>query len=249
MLCTLRLFPPRPPLDKSRTTGSSSNYYKCLGARGLYRVTSPGCTAGINRSNTAVRGAAEGSKVSSTAGNNRSNTAVQAVLKQPCSTGGRTGTVQPKQEPTGRTDLSDRSRLVLSDRSQELIGQAFEHGCSSTARTAVFDRLLPAVLETLLPSAAPRSTCGGRYAHEAPKASAVLWRAGLGGSERCYLLVRLFGGNDELNLLLGIHLIQKPCESHLASRARMTMYHSALDLWANRNHLFDRLAADVISPI
>ncbi|PLW14969.1 hypothetical protein PCANC_17043 [Puccinia coronata f. sp. avenae] len=59
-----------------------------------------------------------------TAGINRSNTAVQAVLKQPCSTGGRTGTVRPKQEPTGRTDLSDRSRLVLCDRSQELIGQA-----------------------------------------------------------------------------------------------------------------------------
>ncbi|PLW57465.1 hypothetical protein PCANC_02677 [Puccinia coronata f. sp. avenae] len=48
----------------------------------------------------------------------------RAVLEQPCSTGGRTGTVRPKQEPTGRTDLSDQSRLVLCDRSQELIGQA-----------------------------------------------------------------------------------------------------------------------------
>ncbi|PLW28758.1 hypothetical protein PCANC_21780 [Puccinia coronata f. sp. avenae] len=52
------------------------------------------------------------------AGINRSNTAVQAVLeqpplKQPCLTGGWTGTVRPKQEPTGRTDLSNRSRLVL----------------------------------------------------------------------------------------------------------------------------------------
>ncbi|PLW26896.1 hypothetical protein PCASD_26594 [Puccinia coronata f. sp. avenae] len=152
-----------------------------------------------------------------TTGINRSNTAVPAVLKQPCMTGGRTGTVRPKQEPTGWTDLSNRSRLVLCDRSQELIGQAFltrrqfercsnsrvrpvvgqalsdrstcrrvgqacpisswdrlhrtsrdrsdksvrpvgsrfgrtvsvrppvEHGCSSTARAAVFDRLMPAV--------------------------------------------------------------------------------------------------------
>ncbi|PLW25923.1 hypothetical protein PCASD_26353 [Puccinia coronata f. sp. avenae] len=98
--------------------------------------------------------------------------ALRAVLKQPCSTGGRTGTVRPKQEPTGWTDLSDRSRLVLCDRSQELIGQAcptrrqvlrsdsacpttgrtrpvqppVEHGRSSTARTAVFNRLMPAVL-------------------------------------------------------------------------------------------------------
>ncbi|PLW13662.1 hypothetical protein PCASD_23387 [Puccinia coronata f. sp. avenae] len=59
-----------------------------------------------------------------TAGINRSNTAVRAVLEQPCSTGGRMGTVRPKQEPTGRTDLSDRSRLVLCDQSQELIRQA-----------------------------------------------------------------------------------------------------------------------------
>ncbi|PLW37210.1 hypothetical protein PCASD_15359 [Puccinia coronata f. sp. avenae] len=59
-----------------------------------------------------------------TAGINQSNTAVRAVLEQPCLIGGQTGTVRPKQEPTGRTDLSDRSRLVLCDRSQELIGQA-----------------------------------------------------------------------------------------------------------------------------
>ncbi|PLW24063.1 hypothetical protein PCASD_14493 [Puccinia coronata f. sp. avenae] len=84
-----------------------------------------------------------------TAGINRSNTAVRAVLKQPCLTGGWTGTVQPKQEPTGRTDLSDRSRLVLCDRSQELIGQACPTRrqvlCSSGAQTAVFDWLMPAV--------------------------------------------------------------------------------------------------------
>ncbi|PLW38326.1 hypothetical protein PCASD_09020 [Puccinia coronata f. sp. avenae] len=107
----------------------------------------------------------------STAGINRSNTAARAVLKQPCSTGVRTDTVRPKREPTGRTDLSDRSRLVLCNRSQELIGQAcptrrqvlwsdsacpttgrtvpvrppVEHGCLITARTAVFNRLMPAV--------------------------------------------------------------------------------------------------------
>ncbi|PLW25568.1 hypothetical protein PCANC_28596 [Puccinia coronata f. sp. avenae] len=102
----------------------------------------------------------------STAGINRSNTAARAVLEQPCSTGVWTDTVRPKREPTGRTDLSDRSRLVLCNRSQELIGQAcptrrqvlrsdsacpttgrtvpvrppVKHGCSSTARTAVFNR-------------------------------------------------------------------------------------------------------------
>ncbi|PLW09980.1 hypothetical protein PCASD_24647 [Puccinia coronata f. sp. avenae] len=43
-----------------------------------------------------------------TAGINRSNTAVRAVLKQPCSTGGRTGTVRPKHLPAGRTGLSNQ---------------------------------------------------------------------------------------------------------------------------------------------
>ncbi|PLW47277.1 hypothetical protein PCASD_02610 [Puccinia coronata f. sp. avenae] len=43
-----------------------------------------------------------------TAGINRSNTAVRAVLEQPCSTGGRTGTVRPKHLPAGRTGLSDQ---------------------------------------------------------------------------------------------------------------------------------------------
>ncbi|PLW04492.1 hypothetical protein PCASD_26934 [Puccinia coronata f. sp. avenae] len=83
-----------------------------------------------------------------TAGINRSNTAVRAVLEQPCLTGGRTGTVRPKQEPTGRTDLSDQSRLVLCDRSQELIGQACptrrqvlrsDSGCPTTSRTRLFE--------------------------------------------------------------------------------------------------------------
>ncbi|PLW15425.1 hypothetical protein PCANC_17934 [Puccinia coronata f. sp. avenae] len=43
-----------------------------------------------------------------TAGNNQSNTAVRAVLEQPCSTGGRTGTVRPKHLPEGRTGLSNQ---------------------------------------------------------------------------------------------------------------------------------------------
>ncbi|PLW53990.1 hypothetical protein PCANC_06862 [Puccinia coronata f. sp. avenae] len=43
-----------------------------------------------------------------TAGINRSNTAVRAVLEQPCLTGGRTGTVRPKHLPAGRTGLSDQ---------------------------------------------------------------------------------------------------------------------------------------------
>ncbi|PLW18143.1 hypothetical protein PCASD_19083 [Puccinia coronata f. sp. avenae] len=83
-----------------------------------------------------------------TAGINWSNTAARAVLKQPCSTGGRTDTVRPKREPTGRTDLSDRSRLVLCNRSQELIGQACptrrqvlrsDSACPTTGRTQLFE--------------------------------------------------------------------------------------------------------------
>ncbi|PLW48591.1 hypothetical protein PCASD_03406 [Puccinia coronata f. sp. avenae] len=83
-----------------------------------------------------------------TAGINRSNTAARAVLEQPCSTGVRTDTVRPKREPTGRTDLSDRSRLVLCNRSQELIGQACptrrqvlrsDSACPTTGRTRLFE--------------------------------------------------------------------------------------------------------------
>ncbi|PLW48283.1 hypothetical protein PCANC_12888 [Puccinia coronata f. sp. avenae] len=47
-------------------------------------------------------------RVTDTAGINRSNTAVRAVLEQPCSTGGQTGTVRPKHLPAGRTGLSDQ---------------------------------------------------------------------------------------------------------------------------------------------
>ncbi|PLW38426.1 hypothetical protein PCANC_16785 [Puccinia coronata f. sp. avenae] len=87
-------------------------------------------------------------KITITAGINRSNTAARAVLEQPCSTGVRTDTVRPKREPTGRTDLSDRSRLVLCNRSQELIGQACptrrqvlrsDSACPTTGRTRLFE--------------------------------------------------------------------------------------------------------------
>ncbi|PLW36150.1 hypothetical protein PCANC_16674 [Puccinia coronata f. sp. avenae] len=83
-----------------------------------------------------------------TAGINRSNTDARAVLEQPCLTGGRTDTVRPKREPTGRTDLSDRFRLVLCNRSQELIGQACptrrqvlrsDSACPTTGRTRLFE--------------------------------------------------------------------------------------------------------------
>ncbi|PLW35088.1 hypothetical protein PCANC_15086 [Puccinia coronata f. sp. avenae] len=86
-----------------------------------------------------------------TAGINRSNTAARAVLEQPCSTGGWTDTVRPKREPTGRTDLSNRSRLVLCNRSQELIGQACptrrqvlrsDNACPTTGRTWLFEHRL-----------------------------------------------------------------------------------------------------------
>ncbi|PLW38245.1 hypothetical protein PCASD_19209 [Puccinia coronata f. sp. avenae] len=43
-----------------------------------------------------------------TAGINRSNTAARAVLEQPCSTSGQTGTVQPKHLPAGQTGLFDQ---------------------------------------------------------------------------------------------------------------------------------------------
>jgi hypothetical protein len=112
--------------------------------------------AGSGRQQAGVVGR-EGSWMQSScaASINRSNTAVQAVLEQPCLTGGRTGTVQPKQEPTGWTYLSNWSPLVLCNQSQELIGQAcptrrqvlwLDSACPTTAQTAVFNRLMPAVL-------------------------------------------------------------------------------------------------------
>ncbi|PLW09719.1 hypothetical protein PCANC_26711 [Puccinia coronata f. sp. avenae] len=93
---------------------------------------------------------------------NRANTMLPSMMSQPCPTspaglqedsqpcltGGRTGTVQPKQEPTGRTDLSNRSQLVLCNRSQELIGQACtnrwqvlrsDSACPTTGQTRLFE--------------------------------------------------------------------------------------------------------------
>ncbi|PLW36723.1 hypothetical protein PCASD_08716 [Puccinia coronata f. sp. avenae] len=101
-----------------------------------------------------------------TAGNNRSNTAVRAVLEQPCSTGGWTGTVRPKHLPAGRTGLSDQLLGPVGQDQLGPVGQIcptscscfgrtvpvrppVKHGCLSTARTAVFDRLMPAVPEPI----------------------------------------------------------------------------------------------------
>ncbi|PLW24954.1 hypothetical protein PCASD_24231 [Puccinia coronata f. sp. avenae] len=106
-----------------------------------------------------------------TAGINRLNTAVRAVLEQPCSTGGRTGTVRPvvgqalsdqstcrqvgQACPISSWDRLHRTSRDRSDKSVRPVGSCFgrtvpvrppvEHGCSSTAQTAVFDRLMPAV--------------------------------------------------------------------------------------------------------
>ncbi|PLW31188.1 hypothetical protein PCANC_23170 [Puccinia coronata f. sp. avenae] len=59
--------------------------------------------------------------------------------------------------PISSWDRSDRTSRDRSDKSVRPVGSRFgrtvpvrppvEHGCSSTARTAVFDRLLPAVQE------------------------------------------------------------------------------------------------------
>ncbi|PLW18303.1 hypothetical protein PCANC_16412 [Puccinia coronata f. sp. avenae] len=65
----------------------------------------------------------------STAGINRSNTAVRAVLEQPCSTGGPAG--------TGRTNLSDQLALAsvgqcLSDhRSNTAVQAPLKQPCST----------------------------------------------------------------------------------------------------------------------
>ncbi|PLW48686.1 hypothetical protein PCANC_15470 [Puccinia coronata f. sp. avenae] len=74
--------------------------------------------------------------VACTAGINRLNTEVQAVLEQPCSTGGRTGTVRPKHLPAGqtgtvrpkhlpagRTGLSDQFLGPVAQDQPGLVGQ------------------------------------------------------------------------------------------------------------------------------
>ncbi|PLW38427.1 hypothetical protein PCASD_10371 [Puccinia coronata f. sp. avenae] len=97
---------------------------------------------------TVLSGLLYRTQIKRTAGINQSNTAARAVLEQPCSTGGRTDTVRPKREPTGRTDLSDWSWLVLCNRSQELIGQAcptrrqvlwLDSACPTTGQTRLFE--------------------------------------------------------------------------------------------------------------
>ncbi|PLW04988.1 hypothetical protein PCASD_26820 [Puccinia coronata f. sp. avenae] len=69
-----------------------------------------------------------------TAGINRSNTAARAVLEQPCSTGGRTETVRPKQEPTGLSDPPAGALVgqCLSDhRSNTAVRAPLELPCST----------------------------------------------------------------------------------------------------------------------
>ncbi|PLW35761.1 hypothetical protein PCASD_20647 [Puccinia coronata f. sp. avenae] len=83
-----------------------------------------------------------------TAGINRSNTAVRAVLEQPCSTGGRTGTVRPKHLPAGRTGLSDQflgpartGRTNLSNQlALALVGQCPSDHRSNTAVRAPLEQ-------------------------------------------------------------------------------------------------------------
>ncbi|PLW54416.1 hypothetical protein PCANC_04734 [Puccinia coronata f. sp. avenae] len=60
---------------------------------------------------------------SHTAGINRLNTAVRAVLKQPCLTGGWTGTVRPKHLPAGRTGLSNQFLGPVAQDQQGPVGQ------------------------------------------------------------------------------------------------------------------------------
>ncbi|PLW47930.1 hypothetical protein PCASD_04920 [Puccinia coronata f. sp. avenae] len=117
-----------------------------------------------------------------TAGINRSNTAVRAVLEQPCSTGGRTGTVRPKHLPAGRTGLSDQflgpvaqdqpgpvgqicptSWLSLrSDSVRPTTGRTrlFEHRLSSRVRPVNAGSGCDAILRTLLYSHPKRKYAG-----------------------------------------------------------------------------------------
>ncbi|PLW18620.1 hypothetical protein PCASD_23484 [Puccinia coronata f. sp. avenae] len=83
----------------------------------------------------------------STAGINRSNTAVQAVLEQSCSTGGRTGTVQPKHLPPGWTGLSNQFLGPVAQDQPGPVGQICptswlllwsDSACPTTSRTQLF---------------------------------------------------------------------------------------------------------------
>ncbi|PLW24711.1 hypothetical protein PCANC_27534 [Puccinia coronata f. sp. avenae] len=134
--------------------------------------------------------------VAVTAGINRSNTAARAVLEQPCSTGGRTDTVRPKREPTGRTDLSDRSRLVLCNRSQELIGQACptrrqmlrsDSACPTTGRTRLFEHRSNCRVRPVNAGSAPKITredCGKALRKFTSESNVVFW-SGKGHYHSC----------------------------------------------------------------
>ncbi|PLW42372.1 hypothetical protein PCASD_06356 [Puccinia coronata f. sp. avenae] len=90
-------------------------------------------TAGINRSNTAVP----------VVGQALSDRSICRRVGQAC--------------PISSWDRLHRTSRDRSDKSVRPVGSCFgrtvsvrppvEHGCSSTARAAVFDRLMPAVLE------------------------------------------------------------------------------------------------------
>ncbi|PLW28461.1 hypothetical protein PCANC_24354 [Puccinia coronata f. sp. avenae] len=114
-----------------------------------------------------------------TAGINRSNTAVRAVLEQPCSTGGRTGTVRPKHLPAGRTGLSDQflgpvaqdqpgpvgqicptSWLLLwSDRPVRSVPGTGRTGPAGTGRTNLSDQLALASVGQCLSDHRSNSAC------------------------------------------------------------------------------------------
>ncbi|PLW13034.1 hypothetical protein PCASD_19972 [Puccinia coronata f. sp. avenae] len=103
-------------------------------------------------------------------------------LQQPCSTGVRTDTVRPKREPTGRTDLSDRSRLVLCNRSQELIGQACptlrqvlrsDSACPITGRTRLFEHRSNCRVRPVNAGSADEEDEATREAQEAERADQV----------------------------------------------------------------------------
>ncbi|PLW08081.1 hypothetical protein PCANC_27945 [Puccinia coronata f. sp. avenae] len=83
-----------------------------------------------------------------TAGINRSNTAVRAVLEQPCLTGGRTGTVRPKHLPAGRRGLSDQFLGPVAQDQPGPVGQICptswlllrsDSACPTTGRTRLFE--------------------------------------------------------------------------------------------------------------
>ncbi|PLW24155.1 hypothetical protein PCANC_28440 [Puccinia coronata f. sp. avenae] len=81
-----------------------------------------------------------------TAGINRSNTAVRAVLEQPCSTGGRTGTVRPVVGQALFDRWSDRhcptkAPAARSDRPVQSVPGTGCTGPAGTGQTNLSDQL------------------------------------------------------------------------------------------------------------